>query len=257
MKKLLFILLSWVVISDLQCLADTLSVGITSAGYTSDVSCVSKQKHLRAKATQDKDLSIIGENDTVTNIRIGSLQTLKGQMSLKEHGIQLTLKMSQLSNNQEYLNLCSNSKEVNKIIADISQCKYDIPEKVFCVSHLQSSLKISDNSDSIIIERMVRSIPVQLSALNGSASLAATSLLVYEDAFFYEMNLKEPVLYLYLYERGWQSMVIFRPMRDGIVLVNSYFVYHRILNDIENSDDVKSFFSEVLKINKVYVQECK
>ena len=45
MKKLLFILLSWIVISNLQCLADTLSVGITSAGYTSDSSAQGQRQN--------------------------------------------------------------------------------------------------------------------------------------------------------------------------------------------------------------------
>lgn len=71
------------------------------------------------------------------------------------------------------------------------------------------------------------------------------------------MSLKESVIYLYHYEGGWQSMVIFRPTRDSIVQANSYFVHHSMLNNIKNSSDVKSFFREVLKMDKVYVQECK
>lgn len=219
--------------------------------------CTSKQQQFKPETIQDKELPVIGGDDTVTNIKTSSMQTVKGQTLLKEHGIQLTLQMSQLANNQEYLNLCSNSKEVNKIVADISQCKYDIPEKVFCVSHLQSSLNMSDNLNPVIIERLVRAIPSQLNALSGSASLAASSLLVSEDAFFYEMSLKEPVIYLYHYKEDWQSMVIFLPIRDDIILANSYFVHHSMLNDIKNSSDVKSFFREVLKMDKVCVQECK
>lgn len=221
------------------------------------MSCTNKQQQFQPETIQDKELPIIGGNDTITNIKISSMQTAKGQTSLKEHGIKLTLQMSQLANNQEYLNLCSNSKDVNKIVADISRCKYNTPEKVFCVSHLQSSLKISANSNPEIFERLIRTIPSQLNALSGSTVLAATSLLVSEDAFFYEMSLKDPVIYLYHYKEGWQSMVIFRPIRDGIVQANSCFVHHSALNDIKNSSDVKLFFSKMLKMDKVYVQECK
>lgn len=71
------------------------------------------------------------------------------------------------------------------------------------------------------------------------------------------MNLKAPTIYLYLYDGDWQSMVIFRPVREGIVQANSYFVHHGMLNDIKDTDDVKSFFSEVLKIDSINVQECK
>ena len=52
-------------------------------------------------------------------------------------------------------------------------------------------------------------------------------------------------------------MVIFRPVREDIVQANSYFVHHGMLNDIKDTDDVKSFFSEVLEIDSINVQECK
>ncbi len=210
------------------------------------LSCTNKRQQFQPEATPDKKLAIIGGNDTVTNIKVSSMPTLK------EYGLRLTQQMRKLANDQEYLKFCSHSKDVNKIVADIAQYQYDSPEKVFVVSHL-----IADNSNPSINDRLVRSIPSQLNALSGANSLAAASLLVTEDAFFYKMNLKEPVIYLYLYEKDWQCMVIFRPVREGIVQANSCFVHHDKLNEIENADDVKSFFCEVLQMDKVEVQECK
>lgn len=86
------------------------------------VSCTNNHKQFQPETTQYKELPVIGGKDTIANIKISSMQTAKGQTSLKEHGVQLTLQMSQLANNQEYLNLCSNSKDVNKVVSDISQC---------------------------------------------------------------------------------------------------------------------------------------
>lgn len=210
------------------------------------LSCTNKRQQAQPEATPDKELAIIGGSDTVTNIKVSSTSTLK------EHGLQLTQQMRQLANDQEYLNFCSHSKDVNKIVADIAQYQYDSPEKVFSVSHL-----IADSSNPSINDRKVRSIPSQLNALSGAAALAAASLFVADDAFFYGMNLKAPTIYLYLYDGDWQSMVIFRPVREGIVQANSYFVHHSMLNDIKDTDDVKSFFSEVLEIDSTNVQECK
>ena len=210
------------------------------------LSCTNKRQQAQPEATPDKELAIIGGSDTVTNIKVSSTSTLK------EHGLQLTQQMRQLANDQEYLNFCSHSKDVNKIVADIAQYQYDSPEKVFSVSHL-----IADSSNPSINDRKVRSIPSQLNALSGAAALAAASLFVADDAFFYGMDLKDPTIYLYLYDGDWQSMVIFRPVREGIVQANSYFVHHGMLNDIKDTDDVKSFFSEVLEIDSINVQECK
>ncbi len=210
------------------------------------LSCTNKRQQAQPEATPDKELTIIGSSDTVTNIKVSSTSTLK------EHGLQLTQQMRQLANDQEYLNFCSHSRDVNKIVADIAQYQYDSPEKVFSVRHL-----IADSSNPFINDRKVRSIPFQLNALSGATTLAAASLFVADDAFFYGMNLKAPTIYLYLYDGDWQSMVIFRPVREGIVQANSYFVHHGMLNDIKDTDDVKSFFSEVLEIDSINVQECK
>ena len=189
------------------------------------LSCTNKRQQAQPEATPDKELAIIGSSDTVTNIKVSSTSTLK------EHGLQLTQQMRQLANDQEYLNFCSHSRDVNKIVAD--------------------------SSNPSINDRKVRSIPSQLNALSGATTLAAASLFVADDAFFYGMNLKAPTIYLYLYDGDWQSMVIFRPVREGIVQANSYFVHHGMLNDIKDTDDVKSFFSEVLEIDSINVQECK
>lgn len=210
------------------------------------LSCTHKRQQFKPEATPGKEWAIIGGGDTVTNIKVSSKPTLK------EHGLQLTQQMWKLANDEEYLKFCSHSKEVNKIVADIAQCQYDSPQKVFSVSYLAA-----DHSNPSIHDRLVRSIPSQLNALSGAASLAAASLLVTEDAFFHGMKLKEPVLYLYLYERDWQSMVLFRPVREGIVQANSCFVHHGRLNEIKNADDVESFFVEVLEMDKVEVKECK
>lgn len=96
------------------------------------LSCTNKRQQAQPEATPDK----VGSSDTVTNIKVSSTSTLK------EHGLQLTQQMRQLANDQEYLNFCSHSRDVNKIVADIAQYQYDSPEKVFSVRHL-----IADSSN--------------------------------------------------------------------------------------------------------------
>lgn len=78
------------------------------------LSCTNKRQQAQPEATPDKELTIIGSSDTVTNIKVSSTSTLK------EHGLQLTQQMRQLANDQEYLNFCSHSRDVNKIVADIA-----------------------------------------------------------------------------------------------------------------------------------------
>lgn len=215
------------------------------------LSCTNKQQIL-SPITPCKELNTTCKTNTTKCIK-SSIKTTKRKISLKEHGILLTQQMGKLANDQEYIKICSHAKDVNNIVANIAKHKYDVPKKIFSIN--QISFKSVDNS--LIIDKLLRSIPLKINSLNGSTLLAATSLLVTEDAFFYKMRPQEPVIYLYLYEGDWHSMVIFRPVRDNIVQAYSYFVHHKMLNESKEKDDIKSFYSKILKIEGVNIIEYK
>lgn len=219
--------------------------------------CSNTHLQFQSGTLSHKELRIIGGSDTITNINIYSPDTLMNQFSLKEHGIHLTLQMAQLANDREYINFCSHSENVNKIIADIAQYKYDKPKHIFSINHLLPSLNIPENLNPLITDKLIKTIPSRLNALNNSSLLAATSLLCAESVFHYKHDLTEPIIYLFIYDCNWQSMVIFRPAQADIIQANSYFVYHKNLKNLKNDNDVQSVFSKVLKMKGVNVIECK
>ena len=80
------------------------------------------------------------------------------------------------------------------------------------------------------------------------------SLLFAEDAFLYH-GLKEYTLYLYLYDGSYQSLVLYRPAKQHIVLANASIVAHERLKGLTTPADVRQFFADVLDMPEVEVQE--
>lgn len=206
------------------------------------VSCTNKQKQQNA---------IMGSTDSITSI------VIKDKIFLYEKGLQLTLQMQQLANDKKYIEYCSHSKGINEKIEDIARQKYNLPKKVFAITDLQKNVKIQTQSNDIkplIFDRLLRSIPSQLNAQSGTNTLAATSMLLAEDVFHYQ-GLKNYILYLFLYNGNYHSMVLYCPAKDDIVRAYSYFVEHTLLNNVETINDVKDFFAKTLNLEDVKVLE--
>ncbi len=102
--------------------------------------------------------------------------------------MQLIFQMQQLANDQEYLIICNHSEEINKLVADIARQNYTAPREGFIMDNLQSVMELSDNYNSLIMDKLVCTIPTRLNAMEGSTVLAATSLLGRKTHFFILRN---------------------------------------------------------------------
>ena len=178
---------------------------------------------------------------------------------LASQGLRLTQQMRQLANDSGYVAHAVHAGKIKALVKDIGKQKYDHPQKIFRITHLHMNmakalLSQSGATKPLILDRIVRSIPTLLNAQGGADHLAATSLLFAEDAFLYH-GLKEYTLYLYLYDGNYQSMVLYRPAKQHIVLANASIVAHERLKGLTTTSDVRQFFAEVLDMPEVEVQE--
>ena len=178
---------------------------------------------------------------------------------LASQGLRLTQQMRKLANDSGYVANAAHAGKIKALVADIGKQEYDHPQKIFCITHLHMNmaktlLSQSGATKPLILDRIVRSIPTLLNAQSGADHLAATSLLFAEDAFLYH-GLKEYTLYLYLYDSNYQSMVLYRPGKQHIVLANASIVAHDRLKGLTTPADVKQFFADVLDMPEVEVQE--
>lgn len=202
--------------------------------------------------SQENTIGIIGSADDATSIHVTDDSTF-----LQKQGLRLTHQMQLLANEVDFVSV--HAKRIKSWVEDIGKQSYDTPRKIFCIQHLQTEkikelLSQSGVTKPLLIDRLLRAIPTQINAREGSDILAATSLLTTEDAFLYP-DLKEYTLYLYLYKGNYQSMVLFRPGKNHIVLANASIVVHKGLQAITTTEDVKRFFAEVLKMKEVKVKE--
>lgn len=202
---------------------------------------------------QENNIGIIGGDDGPTAIYVSG-----NPASLETRGLQLTQRMYLLANDSVYTTYTVNAEKVKSLVKEIGEQAFDKPRKVFFIRHLQMKqsedlLTQSSVTKPILIDRLLRSIPSQLNARQGSELLAATSLLFTEDAFLYD-GLEEYTFYLYLYEGSYQSLVLYRPAKNHIVLVNASLISHPSLEEAKTADDVKRFFAEVLDMPTVEVE---
>lgn len=199
-------------------------------------------------------VGIIGGADEPTNIYVSN-----DSITLEAYGLQLTQQMRQLAHDSCYIAYAVHAERIKSLVEDIGRQTYDKPRKVFRLRHLHTKqtdelLSQSSATKPILIDRLLRSIPAQLNAQGGADLLATTSLLIAEDAFLYA-GLKEYTFYLYLYEGRYQSLVLYRPGRSHIVLAYASFIAHQRLEEAETAEDVKRFFSEMLEMPEVEVEE--
>lgn len=180
-------------------------------------------------------------------------------LSLNERGLQLTQKMKCLADDRNYVAYGASSKELGKTVADVARYDYEKPRKVFVIDSLnviaRSIPELSDDRmRPMITEKLLLSVPMQINGKAGAKTLAALSLLFAEDAFLCN-GLEQHTWYLYLFDGGYHGMVLFRPYKDHIVVADSYFVTHPLLDSAETIADVKRFFHEVLGIDGMRVSE--
>lgn len=203
---------------------------------------------------QKEAIGIIGGADGPTAIYVA-----EDSAFLASQGLRLTQQMRQLANDSGYVAHAIHAGKIKALVEDIGKQEYSKPRKVFRITHLHMNmakalLSQSGATKPLILDRIVRSIPSLLNAQGGADHLAATSLLFAEDAFLYH-GLKEYTLYLYLYDGNYQSMVLYRPAKQHIVLANASIVAHEKLRGLTTPADVKQFFAEVLDMPEVEVQE--
>ena len=203
---------------------------------------------------QKEAIGIIGGADGPTAIYVA-----EDSAFLASQGLRLTQQMRQLANDSGYVAHAVHAGKIKALVEDIGKQEYSKPRKVFRITHLHMNmakalLSQSGATKPLILDRIVRSIPSLLNAQGGADHLAATSLLFAEDAFLYH-GLKEYTLYLYLYDGNYQSMVLYRPAKQHIVLANASIVAHEKLRGPTTPADVKQFFAEVLDMPEVEVQE--
>lgn len=196
-------------------------------------------------------IGIIGGSDGPT-----SIYTVETPDFLLRKGLDLIQEGRALANDSAYIRYSTSNKEIIRLIKRMASLDYKSGYKVFEISNLQVLLKSLAGAETgfneEIMKRFYKSVPMLINSYSGSTNVAATSLLVCEEAFHYG-ELDDPCVYLYCFRNGVNSMVLFIPGSENITLSYATFVIHEALTDVKSADDVRSFFSKVLGVDGIAV----
>lgn len=180
--------------------------------------------------------------------------------ALTDKGLALIGIVDKLAECEEYTALHTSSPELAGIIKGIAEQDYTGPQGVFIIENLNSMLferilleaKLPADIEEIVKSRFVSALPSQINGMNGAETLAATSILNYEDSFIFE-DLKSPATYLYTYGNGYSFMVSYTPNDENIVNVGVMVVVNDPLSKCSTIEDVTGFFKDALYIEGVSV----
>lgn len=199
--------------------------------------------------------SIIGEGDGPTAIYIDERPDF-----LLRKGLDLIHEMHDLANDSNYVRYVTTHTEITQRIREFASGNYQSDYKVFAIDNLKPFTdyltRMAPGLDSKLYERLYRSIPALINAQSGSTAIAATSLLTGEDVF-HSNQPEAPCIYLYSFDKGINCLVLFIPQSEKIVQAYASWIINRQLGQVENADDVKTFFKAVLNIPDIAIEQLK
>lgn len=183
-------------------------------------------------------------------------------LSLTDKGLSLIGEVDRLAECEEYISFYSASDEIAGVIKDIAENDYTEPKAVFIIPHLDeivlnsmfSEIKLPAEVKVMVKSRFALALPSQINAMNGTITVAATSILNHSDSFIYE-GLKATTTYLYTYDAANSFMVTFIPSDENIVNAYVTVIFNEELSKCSTTDEVIKFFKETLNIEKVSVSE--
>lgn len=174
---------------------------------------------------------------------------------LYEKGVELTVEMDMLAENEDYLHmLISSDQEMTELARQIAASDYHRPRMVFEVSGMeeaaasflaQNGASFPEEIEKIATDRAITSIPAIIIARDGVTSMAVSSLINTGDCFLYG-GMDGSRLYLFLYDGDYGSLVLFMPNDEGIVMANANILISEELRNLQSGEDVKEFISDAV-----------
>lgn len=179
---------------------------------------------------------------------------------LADKGLELIAKVDKFAECKEYINFYSSDEEITKVISDIGDNDYTNPKGIFVIKDFDTVIfeNMIPNTDlpedvvKMVKHKLATAMPSQMAAWKGSATLAAVSILNYDDSFIYE-SLQSPVIYLYTYKNGYNFMINYNPNDENIVNARVTVVINDELSNCTSKEEVTDFFKYPLNLEGISV----
>lgn len=156
-------------------------------------------------------------------------------VSLYEQGLEVVALMEEMTDNQSYIQMFTGNTQISEVIQSNTNGDYSEPLAVYEVvlqkDNFQSLLEnediqttMSDGVKRIIGKKVNASMITQINAYGGSENLAASTICT-AGISFVSSEVKEDVIYIYVYENTAPVAVVFLQEGNDIVSANGTFMF--------------------------------
>ena len=186
--------------------------------------------------------------------------TKKEQVSLYEQGLEVVTLMDEMADSQSYVQMFTGNTQISELIQSNANGDYSKPQAVYEVVLRKDSYQgllgseatqatMSDELKGIVSRKVNASVITQLNAYGGSENLAASTICT-AGISFVNSEVKEDVIYIYVYENTAPVAVIFLKEGNDIVSANGTFLLGEELTNLK-----KESISQLFEGLYVTVQE--
>lgn len=155
-------------------------------------------------------------------------------VSLHDQGLEIIELMTEMVNNESYVQNFTASEEILTIVEEISNGNYDVPREVYEVNlgdnltgllfgENESQITMSDKLKRVMEKKAISAVVTQINAYGGATNLAASTVCTAGTSFMND-KLEQDVIYIYLYEDAKPVVVTFLSEGNGVVSANGCFL---------------------------------
>lgn len=157
------------------------------------------------------------------------------QVSLYEQGLKVVALMEEMAGNQSYVQMFTGNTQISEVIKNNTNGDYSKPSMVYEVVLQKDNFQglfenediqtnMSDELKRIVCKKVNASVVIQLNAYGGSENLAASTICT-AGISFVNSEVKEDVIYIYVYENTAPVAIIFLREGNNIVSANGTFMF--------------------------------
>ena len=171
----------------------------------------------------------------ITILSLTACGTKKEQVSIYEQGLEVVALMDEMADSQSYVQMFTGNMQISEVIQSNTSGDYSEPLVVYEVvlkndnflgllGNDETQERMSDELKEIINKKINASVITQLNAYGGSENLAASTICT-AGISFVNNEVKEDIIYIYVYENTAPVAVMFLQEGNDIVSANGTFMF--------------------------------
>ena len=185
----------------------------------------------------------------------------KEQVSLYERGLEVVDLLDEMADSQSYVQMFTGNTQISEVIQSNTNGDYSKPQAVYEVvlqkdnyqgllGNEDTQRAMSDELERIMEKKVNASLITQMNAYGGSENLAASTICT-TDIFFVNSEIKEDVIYIYVYENTAPVAITFLQEGNDIVSANGTFLFGEELVNLTEETILQLFEGTYVTVQKV------